>query len=158
MAVVSGKFDSRHEYISMVSPSSTLASSLQHTFEIPKASLHKEKEAIIVNWDPEDPENPMNWSMGYRQFVSAVVRVDWIKAIHYVYCSPICIVDWLVLLLRCVLIQRLRCCHSRHHEGYGLQPGLSIARIILVCSRIWAGSTNLGASVRGMHQWLALTH
>lgn len=64
-----------HEAVA--SPSPTLAPSLQQSAELHHHSPSKNVEIILVDWDYNDPENPMNWGIGYRRFIGALVSPCW---------------------------------------------------------------------------------
>ncbi|QRV88157.1 major facilitator superfamily transporter [Ceratobasidium sp. AG-Ba] len=62
---------------SYASPSPTLAPSLRHSTEVQLHAQYKgTKQAIIVDWEPNDPENPMNWSVGYRRTLGVLIGLS----------------------------------------------------------------------------------
>lgn len=153
MATLSEKVGSQHAPETVVSPSPTLAPSLRQSSEVPKQVQPKGEATIVVDWKPADPDNPMNWSIGYRRFVSAVVSAGCNQIpVPLVTCSLLCQTsDWLVVFLCRFFIQRLCRSHSRHHARNGTQPRCGVAGTLLVRARIWAGPTHMGTSIRGTH-------
>ena len=46
------------------------------TVKIPSKSSHLERDPNLVEWDgPGDPENPQNWSVRYKWFMTIVIIV-----------------------------------------------------------------------------------
>lgn len=78
MAILSEKMSSSQQgHEPIVSPSPTLAPSLRHSTDFAQTrylSKGIENGIVLVDWDSNDPENPMNWKMGYRRLVGALVR------------------------------------------------------------------------------------
>jgi hypothetical protein len=74
MTALAEKFGSQQGHEPMVPPSPTLAASLRHSTELPKHPQLNDRAGIVfVDWDLNDPENPMNWGIGYRRFLGALV-------------------------------------------------------------------------------------
>jgi hypothetical protein len=57
----------------MASPSPTIAPSVRYSSEIHKEGKVKEGGVVIVDWLPDDPDNPMNWKLSYRRSISLMV-------------------------------------------------------------------------------------
>ncbi|CAE6480472.1 unnamed protein product [Rhizoctonia solani] len=64
------KLDSRHGQDTMTSPSATITPSIRYSSDLSKEDKDKEGRVTVVDWLPDDPENPMNWKISYRRFIS----------------------------------------------------------------------------------------
>ncbi|KAF8602641.1 MFS general substrate transporter [Ceratobasidium sp. AG-I] len=80
MATFSDKTgDSQQGHEPIVSPSPTLAPSLRHSTDFTHGrplSKGVENSTILIDWDSNDPENPMNWTIGYRRPVGALIGLS----------------------------------------------------------------------------------
>ncbi|KAG8719042.1 hypothetical protein FRC08_003787 [Ceratobasidium sp. 394] len=77
MATLAEKLYAQSGHEPLTSPSPTLAPSLRHSTEAHPYPQHKgTKDTIIVDWEPDDPENPMNWKTGFRQCIGGLVGLS----------------------------------------------------------------------------------
>ncbi|CAE6432145.1 unnamed protein product [Rhizoctonia solani] len=76
MATSPDKFDSRPGQDTMASPSATITPSIRYSSDLPKEYQGKEGRVVVVDWLPDDPENPMNWKISYRRFISLMIGLS----------------------------------------------------------------------------------
>ncbi|KAG9123635.1 hypothetical protein FRC07_014431 [Ceratobasidium sp. 392] len=78
MSTLSEKPNTQCGHEPLVSPSPTLAPSLRHSSEVhPVHFQHVDKSGtIVVGWDTNDPENPMNWKASYRKALGVLIGLS----------------------------------------------------------------------------------
>ncbi|KEP48363.1 putative MFS multidrug transporter [Rhizoctonia solani 123E] len=76
MATSPDKLDSRHGQDTMTSPSATITPSIRYSSDLPKEDKDQEGRVTVVDWLPDDPENPMNWKISYRRFISLMIGLS----------------------------------------------------------------------------------
>ncbi|CAE7091513.1 unnamed protein product [Rhizoctonia solani] len=75
MATSPDKLNAHHGQDTMVSPSATITPSTRYSTEFPKDDRAK-GGIFVVDWLPGDPENPMNWKISYRRFISLIIGLS----------------------------------------------------------------------------------